>query len=85
MANKQTILELKEYNIDTLVSGLLYLNFKNILSKPQLKTIELLCKPNLPANIELKQRSPKSVINVYINGVEKYQVNNRSKINYIYS
>ena len=84
MANKQTILELKEYNIDTLVSGLLYLNFKNIISKPQLKTIEMLCKSDLPTNIELKQRSPKSVINVYINGVEKYQVNNRSKINYIY-
>ena len=85
MAHKQTILELKEYDLNHLISSLLYLNFKNLISRPQLKTIEMLCKPDLPAHIELKQRTAKSLINVYINGVEKYQVNNRSKINYIYS
>jgi hypothetical protein len=82
MANKETILIYKEYDIDDLLSSLLYLNIKNVISRTQLKTIERLCKSDLPAFVELKQRTPKGLINVYINGAEKYQVNTRAKLIY---
>jgi len=82
MADKKTILNYKEYDIDDLLSSLLYLNIKNVISRTQLKTIERLCKSDLPAFVELKQRTPKGLINVYINGAEKYQVNTRAKLIY---
>jgi hypothetical protein len=84
MANKETILIYKEYDLDDLLSSLLYLNIKNVISRTQLKTIEELCKLELPAFVELKQRTPKGIINLWINGVEKYRVNTRSKVFYIY-
>ena len=82
MANKETILTLKVSNQDNFLSNLALLNINSVISRTQLNTIYKLCKPELPATIELKQRTTKGIINVWINGVEKYHVNTRSKVFY---
>ena len=82
MANKETILNLKESDNDSFLSNLALLNINGVISRTQLNTIYKLCKPYLPTNIELKQRTTKGIINVWINGVERYQVNTRSKVFY---
>lgn len=82
MANKETILNSRESNKDIFLSKLALLNINGVISRTQLNTIYRLCAPELPAAIELKQRTTKGIINVWINGVERYQVNTRSKVFY---
>jgi hypothetical protein len=82
MANKETILNLTIINNNNLLSELALLNISGVISRPQLNTIHKLCKPELPTRIELRQRTPKGIINVWIAGVEKYHVNTRSKVFY---
>lgn len=85
MAIKQSIFPPTQCDLNTLESALAVLCIRGLVSRNQFNALTVACNPSLPAIVELKQRSPKSVIYVFIDNVAKYEINNRSKINYIYS
>lgn len=85
MAIKQSIFPPTQCDLNTLESALAVLCIRGLVSRNQFTALMIACNPSLPALIELKQRSPKSVVYVFIDNVAKYEINNRSKINYIYS
>jgi hypothetical protein len=85
MAIKQSIFPPTQCDASALESALAVLCIRGLVSRNQFNALTVACNPSLPALIELKQRSPKSVIYVFIDNVAKYEINNRSKINYIYS
>ena len=85
MAIKQSIFPPTQCDASALESALAVLCIRGLVSRNQFNALTVACNPSLPAIVELKQRSPKSVIYVFIDNVAKYEINNRSKINYIYS
>lgn len=85
MAIKQSIFPPTQCDASALESALAVLCIRGLVSRNQFTALMIACNPSLPAIVELKQRSPKSVVYVFIDNVAKYEINNRSKINYIYS
>ena len=52
------------------------------LTRTQYATIHQICANSYPVTLEIAQRMPKQMLYMTKNG-EEYQINNRSKINYI--
>ena len=54
------------------------------ITRTQYATIHKICANSYPVTLEIAQRMPKQMLYITKNG-EQCQINNRSKINYIYS
>lgn len=54
------------------------------ITKTQYATIHKICANSYPVTLEIAQRMPKQMLYITKNG-EQYQLNNRAKLNYIYS
>lgn len=85
MPAKQILFPGIECDAEKLESLLSVLATRNYLSRNQLKAITTACAPLLPCVIEIAQRMPKGTTYISVNNAPMFEINNRSKINYIYS
>jgi hypothetical protein len=83
MPAKQTLYPSAQCDVNTLESILAVLMVRGFLSRNQTKTIATACASSLPCAVEIAQRMPKGTTYISINATPTYEINNRSKINYI--